>query len=190
MASWPDSALLLEALPPADSGFVWDSRAGRQSSPSTAQKVWKVWGAKLVRLASLGSKDIDFPSRVSRRMRPLSPSSLLLYTELWLCFLTLGSYLRCTGSHLLPRNSGDRTACYNFSLSSFPTLMAGFNFLGSFPFAVRFLWCINKFLWFFPGRKGQHREHRQEGCPVLMQALSQGHHHIAKLRWLQAGQGL
>lgn len=59
---------------------------------------------------------------------------------------TPGSYLRCTGTFLLPRNSGVRTACHNFSLSSFPTLMAGFNFLGSFPVAVRFLWCTNRFL--------------------------------------------
>lgn len=190
MASWPDSALLLEAFPSADSDFVWDSRGGK-TEPTTAQKVWKAWGAKLVRLSSLGEKDIDFPSRISRRMGPLSPSCLLLYAELWLCFFTLGTYLRCTGSCLLPRNSGIRTACHNFSLSSFPTLMAGFNFLGSFPVAVRILWCANRFLWgFFPCKKGQHREHRQERCPILMQALSQRHHHIAKPRWLQAGQEL
>lgn len=83
IALCPDSALLLEAFRSADSDFVWDSRMGRQSSRATAQKVWKAWGAKLVRLSSLGGKNVGFPSRVSRRMGPLCLSSLLLCAELW-----------------------------------------------------------------------------------------------------------
>lgn len=116
MESWPDSALLLAAFPSADSDFVRDSRVGRQSSPTTSQKVWKAWGAKLVRLSSLDDKDIGFPSRVSRRMGPLSPSSLLLYAELDCAFLLWEVIWDAQASCLLPRNSGVRTACRNFSL--------------------------------------------------------------------------
>lgn len=160
---------------------------GGKTEPTTAQRVWKAWGAKLVRLSSLGGRDIDFPLRIRGLCLQALCSSMLSYDcvfLLWEVFWDAQAVVSCqeivvSGLHAI------------IFLSVFSTLMAGLNFLGSFPVAVRILWCANRFLWgFFPCRKGQHREHRQKGCPILKQALSQGHHHTAKPRWLQAGQDL
>lgn len=70
MALLSKSVLLLESLLPAATDFVLDSRVERQSSPSAAGEVWKAWGGKLVRRASLGDENISFPSGISRRMGP------------------------------------------------------------------------------------------------------------------------
>lgn len=107
----------------------WKDRA--QSSPRTTGEVWRAWGGKLSGCASLCSEDINFLLRVSRKIGAFVSKPLVSLHWALIALTFSRSYLKHTGTCLLPRNGCVTTVCHHFFLCSFLTLVVDFNFFGA-----------------------------------------------------------
>lgn len=178
MESWPDSALLLEAFP---SAAGWEDRAPQPKCEEPSWSDCPFWVARTSVFPQGSAEGWGLCLQALCSSMLSYDCAFLLWEAIW----NAQALVSCQEIAVLRLPA-------TISLSHpFPhwwwvsTSWALFQLLSDF-FGIQ----TNFFGFFFPCRKGQHKEHRQEGCPVLMQALSQGYHHIAQLRWLEGGRGL